>query len=112
MLTKQLSYAKYAAKALPQKVVVPQIYTIVCVDSEANPLQWWNDHQEMFSNLKNVAKKYLCVPATSSPSKRVFSTSGNIVTCHRASLKPHAVDRLEHACVDLHLNLYYFDTLY
>lgn len=66
----------------------------VNVDSEANPLQWWNDHEEMFPNLKNVAKKYLCVPATSSPSERVFSTSGNIVTCHRASLKPDAVDRL------------------
>ncbi|XP_061571822.1 E3 SUMO-protein ligase ZBED1-like [Cololabis saira] len=64
------------------------------VDSEANPLQWWNNHEEMFPNLKNVAKKYLCVPATSSPSERVFSTSGNIVTCHRASLKPDAVDRL------------------
>ncbi|XP_048037844.1 E3 SUMO-protein ligase ZBED1-like [Megalobrama amblycephala] len=66
----------------------------VNVDSEANPLQWWKDHEEMFPNLKNVAKKYLCVPATSSPSERVFSTSGNIVTCHRASLKPDAVDRL------------------
>ncbi|XP_049908073.1 E3 SUMO-protein ligase ZBED1-like isoform X3 [Epinephelus moara] len=58
----------------------------VNVDSEANPLQWWNDHEEMFPNLKNVAKKYLCVPATSSPLERVFSTSGNIVTCQRASL--------------------------
>ncbi|XP_078019841.1 E3 SUMO-protein ligase ZBED1-like [Epinephelus lanceolatus] len=56
----------------------------VSVDSEANPLQWWNEHEEMFPNLKNVAKKYLCVPATSFPSERVFITS--IVTCHRASL--------------------------
>lgn len=66
----------------------------VNVDSESNPLQWWKDHEKMFPNLKNLAQKYLCVPATSSPSERVFSTSGNIVTCHRASLKPDAVDRL------------------
>lgn len=66
----------------------------VSADSESDPLQWWKDHEEMFPNLKNLAKKYLCVPATSSPSERVFSTSGNVVTCHRASLKPEAVDRL------------------
>lgn len=66
----------------------------VDADSESDPLQWWKTHEEMFPNLKNVAKKYLCVPATSSPSERLFSTSGNIVTCHRAALKPDAVDRL------------------
>lgn len=66
----------------------------VDADSESDPLQWWKTHEEMFPNLKNVAKKYLCMPATSSPSERLFSTSGNIVTCHRASLKPDAVDRL------------------
>ena len=66
----------------------------VDADSESDPLQWWKTHEEMFPNLKNVAKKYLCVPATSSPWERLFSTSGNIVTCHRAALKPDAVDRL------------------
>lgn len=66
----------------------------VSADSESDPLHWWKDHEEMFPNLKNVAKKYLCVPATSSPSERVFSTNGNVVTCHRASLKPEAMDRL------------------
>ena len=63
-------------------------------DSESDPLQWWKKHEDMFPNLKNLAIKYLCVPATSSPSERVFSTSGNIVTCQRASLKPETVDRL------------------
>lgn len=53
--------------------------------SESDPLAWWKEHEQMFPNLRNLAKKYLCVPATSSPSERVFSTSGNIVTCNRAS---------------------------
>ncbi|XP_059916719.1 E3 SUMO-protein ligase ZBED1-like [Gadus macrocephalus] len=64
------------------------------IDSEANPLQWWKDHEVAFPALSCLAKKYLCVPATSSPSERVFSCSGNIVTCHRASLNPDTVDRL------------------
>lgn len=64
------------------------------VESDRDPLQWWKEHEDIFPALSHLAKKYLCVPATSSPSERVFSCSGNIVTCHRASLKPEAVDRL------------------
>lgn len=65
-----------------------------CVDSDADPLKWWKEHEVAFPALSCIAKKFLCVPATSSPSERVFSCSGNIVTCHRASLKPDTVDRL------------------
>ncbi|KAJ8369457.1 hypothetical protein SKAU_G00094850 [Synaphobranchus kaupii] len=64
------------------------------VESDTDPLKWWKDHEVVFPALSHLAKKYLLVPATSSPSERVFSCSGNIVTCHRASLKPDAVDRL------------------
>jgi len=49
----------------------------VDADSESDPLQWWKTHEEMFPTLKNVAEKYLCMPATSSPSERLFSTCGN-----------------------------------
>ncbi|XP_069388963.1 E3 SUMO-protein ligase ZBED1-like [Paralichthys olivaceus] len=64
------------------------------VESDTDPLKWWKDHEFVFPALSHLAKKYLLVPASSSPSERVFSCSGNIVTCHRASLKPDAVDRL------------------
>ena len=65
-----------------------------CLDREANPLQWWREHEVAHPALSRLAKKYLCVPATSSPSERIFSWSGNIVTCQRASLKPDTVDKL------------------
>ena len=44
------------------------------LDSEKNPLEWWGKHHVHFPNLSEVAKKYLCIPDTSSPSERVFSS--------------------------------------
>lgn len=66
----------------------------VCVDSDADLPKWWRTHEVNFTALSRPAKKSLCVPAASNPSEIVFSCSGNIVTCHRASLKPDGVDRL------------------
>lgn len=63
-------------------------------DSEMDPLQWWKIHEKSFPRISCLAKRYLCIPATSTPSERVFSTGGNIVTCQRAALKPEMVDTL------------------
>ena len=63
-------------------------------DAEANPLKWWSLHASTYPILAALAKKYLCVPASSSSSERVFSTSGNIVSKKRSCLKPHKVDEL------------------
>lgn len=50
------------------------------IDSEDDPLKWWRLHQINFPRMSRVAQNYLCIPATSSPSERVFSTGGNVVT--------------------------------
>lgn len=60
----------------------------------ANPLVWWKANEKKFPLLSVIAKQYLCIPATSVPSERVFSTAGDIVTVQRASLKPKHVDML------------------
>lgn len=64
------------------------------VDGETDPLDWWRLHQANFPRVAKLAKKYLCIPATSAPSERAFSTGGNIVSCHRSLLKPETVDKL------------------
>ncbi|CAL9695097.1 unnamed protein product [Knipowitschia caucasica] len=84
-------------KLTPRETIEHELSTYlqsICIESDADPLKWWKDHEVAFPALSRLANKYLCVPATSSPSERVFSCSGNIVTCHRASLKPESVDRL------------------
>lgn len=57
-----------------------------------NPLQWWKDHEPRFPLLAQVVKKYLCIPATSVPSERVFSTAGDILNAQRSRLKAKHVD--------------------
>ncbi|KAJ8398078.1 hypothetical protein AAFF_G00431550 [Aldrovandia affinis] len=64
------------------------------IDTEEDRLVWWKKHKGQYPRLSMLARKYLCTTATSSPSERVFSTGGNIVTCLHSSLKPQNVDRL------------------
>ena len=64
------------------------------VDLETNPLEWWKLHDKQFPLLSELARRYLCICATSVPSERVFSTGGNVVTAARSALKPHNVSKL------------------
>lgn len=106
------SYFKKAAE--PTQAVAPQSsreyaenelnrYLLCDVEEgpDTDPLEWWKKHEKRFPLVAKLARKYLCIPATSSPSERAFSKSGNIVSCHRASLKPTRVNQL----VFLALNL-------
>lgn len=63
-------------------------------ENEVDMLEWWKVHEANFPRISQLTRKYLCIPATSAPSERAFSTGGNIVTCQRASLKPEKVNQL------------------
>ena len=45
----------------------------------SNPLQWWSQRATCFPILAHTAKKILCIPATSAPVERLFSTAGNTI---------------------------------
>lgn len=40
------------------------------------PLVWWRNNKKFFPGLAAVARDVLCIPATSAPVERFFSTAG------------------------------------
>ena len=69
-----------------------------------NPLHWWREHEGEFPLLSCQAKRYLCIPGTSVPAERIFSTAGDIVTAQRSALKPDHVDQLLFLNKNLHVH--------
>ena len=63
------------------------------IDKE-NPLKWWLSNEKYLPHLSLVARKYLCIPATSVPSERAFSTAGCVVNKKRSCLLPENVNKL------------------
>jgi hypothetical protein len=56
--------------------------------------QFWTSNAMLLENLICVARKYLCVPATSSPVERLFSYSGYIFRPHRQRLTTNKLEKL------------------
>ena len=64
------------------------------IPKSEDPLLWWKLNEHRFKILSVLARKLLCIPATSVPCERLFSSAGNIVSKKRASLDPNNVDCL------------------
>jgi hAT family C-terminal dimerisation region len=58
-----------------------------------NPLDWCKRHSHL-RLLSSVAKRILCVPATSASSEIVFSDAGNVITEDRTRLTPDTASAL------------------
>ena len=61
---------------------------------EISPLVWWKRNEDRYPALAKMARKYLAVPATSTPSERAFSIAGCVINKKRACLLPENVNML------------------
>ena len=80
----------------PQEAANKEIQKFLCIDAnqEENPTRWWKSYCTQLPLLSIMAQKYLCIPATSVPSKRAFSTAGNIVNAKHSCLLPENTNML------------------
>lgn len=58
-----------------------------------SPLDWWNTRRLQYPCLAKAACHILAIPATSTPSERVFSHSGNIVTNRRRRVGGQVIEK-------------------
>ena len=61
---------------------------------ESGPLAWWQKNEERYPKLARAAVRIHSIPSTSTPSERIFSKAGFIVSKTRSSLLPDNVDKL------------------
>lgn len=61
------------------------------IERRACFLDYWSTSNSM---LREIADKYLCIPATSVPSERIFSKAGDIMTNKRNRLKDKNLNTL------------------
>jgi hypothetical protein len=57
------------------------------ISHHQDPLLWWRENKHLYLNIAWTAHKWLCVPATSTPSERVFSNCGVALTAKRSKMK-------------------------
>lgn len=58
----------------------------VCPLFDDDPLEWWSVNEKNYPNLAMLARRYLCIPATSAASERIFSVAGLVISEKRSRL--------------------------
>lgn len=59
-----------------------------------NLSQWWFKHRSVFPNLFKLFMRISCIPASSAPSERCFSVTGQIITEKRSCISPENVGNI------------------
>jgi len=81
--------------ATPLKIELDSYFKLPALPKpKMDVLAWWKVQEPVFPLLAEIARKFLCVPASSAPSERLFSASGNICTRLRSSLDPTNLELL------------------
>lgn len=86
-------------------LLIRQYLEMPYLNRTKNPLDFWKQHKNTFPELYSLQLKYLCVSATSVPSERVFSKTGQITNDRRNRLHPKNLDYIVFLNSNVNLNL-------
>ncbi|CAG9833257.1 unnamed protein product [Diabrotica balteata] len=75
-------------------VILRQYLEMPHFERKKNPMEFWKKYKSTFPELYYLAKKYLSIPATSVPSERVFSKSGQLTNLRRNRLSPKNLNQI------------------
>ena len=64
------------------------------LDLDSDPIVWWNARRLLYPLMCKLVRKYFAFVATSVPSERLFSASGNVIVSKRNRLIPENADKL------------------
>lgn len=59
-----------------------------------NPLLWWSERKSVYPRLYEIAKRRLCIVATSVPCERLFSKAGQVVSDRRSNLESDKISKI------------------
>lgn len=82
-------------------IVLRQYLEAPYEDRRSCPVAYWRRQKSAMPQLFDIALKYLCVPATSVPSERVFSKAGLIMSDRRSRIKSKMLNMM----IFLNMNL-------
>nr|CAI5823715.1 unnamed protein product [Callosobruchus analis] len=71
------------AKAI---IMVKHYLSMPNIPRSSSPLAFWSANKNLLPELSKMHQKYLCIPATSVPSERIFSKTGIITNSRRNRL--------------------------
>lgn len=64
------------------------------MEADLDVLNWWYSKKNVFPKLSQIALNIHSIPASSIPSERLFSRSGNIITGKRTRLNPDSMENI------------------
>lgn len=103
VVLKKPGYGNFQARTKNKVVVSPSSAASVEITRyfeegllplENDPLKWWKENQFSYPRLFKIMKSLLSVPATSVPSERIFSKTGQIISDRRNKLTGDKVTKI------------------
>ena len=92
MLLPTILISEAARVQARQEALMYLTTTQAIVKHTFDPLDWWRENICKFPNVGAVARKWLSVPATSTPSERIFSICGIVNSAKRSSLAGKSIE--------------------